>query len=1600
MLSLSAIRRFPGLLVLKTAALMLLGGCAAALPDPRQWVRVRDTLPMRVALLADTPKAYNWLPLLRLMERRGTMRFTLMGSVQRWGDWVHSRDWEKNRDRELGKTLRRDLLQAQLHWLGGTAAGPGKRRLPYSWAKERPRPWDAIWVWEPPREPRVLKALGRQVRRGVPLIYSVSSELHREKPLGSKSATSFLPARALGRMRFRLPLRERDKPLRTLGHPAFLGIPVRQCLAGTFASLLAPFSRGARTLLERPGLGPIAVLGHHGKGRVLLLEERNIYSVWPLWSVRRRALGGGKDYTALAYFGGFSPGNALPDPYQAGLELRMRFYEQASYWLRHGAKAYPAMVEIAARPERLTPGDTLRARLRVRSFSAPPRIKLILQLIDERGRSQWLSRKLLEVPRGKAAEADFEVKTGERWAPGVYRLLAYAAHRRQALVYHQALQYIEVRPPLKMVLKTDRKAYRRGERAQIRAEITNPRQGIAGTGAGFRAALSGNKPHPSPGARQARLFRWIEDWRGRLRAWRKDVVNLERPAPPPFTWAFNDGAPDMHTLWARAALLSKGRILAQGGCPLYRHGRRTLRERLVTSLWHPMGTNGGSTFDPAVQRLFRHAGFNGLGMTGGPLNVYWAERSGFSAYIEAFDGRIDIDGWGGGLRQRVKRQIHGYLKRQMGGDLNTSVIDILSHGEEPGYGHGWGITYHWKGPAAPEKVNRPFRAFLKEHYSSLPRLNREWGSAFSSWSQVRLTRRHSPRQGKALAHIPMAILRPQVVKTGQGAGRSAARFVDTAQFYPWYFHRLVRERRRQLTLLNPTPRHAISTGDYPWLHAFAAMDTPSPVTHWLYSKELLPSQILRALRYQGEDSPAFHVVWGFFDNPRKLGQIVWQYLANQTSHINFWYSFRLMLNPDLSLTKAALWLRRLTDRLRPVERAFLDARRALDQEVALYVPEMLLPGSMGRMDPGRWRNFYSVHLMPDIITLSALLESGHIPPYIGEKGLEGRRLVFAPFAQFIDNSRARSLRRFVERGGVLVTTPGLATHNRHGKLHGTYPGAGLHRLLGFRLTAAQGPGKREPVILSHSRLPFPPGLEIRSYNRDQVHDIAKDVEVLSRYRDGTPALLLRKVGRGKVLHGNFVFDWNHHWRTLATAPRESYRKYVAALCRWAKVQEPPLLLEKEDGAGVAEWGWYRYTGPRRVIQYLMAFSDWHAPRLTVRLKARKGLTVVHDLLGGRPLARAGKARAGYRNGGNPENGQGWRLTLEPGGGTILAVLPYRLARIEATPRRVRIPAGQELVMDIRLIDHLGRPASGAHPLHIDFWDPLGRPAPALGVQRSLAGQGVVRIPTALNDPPGTYRLMVRDAATGTRVEARVELTRAENPPPGLVLRRSGKQPSPTRRGRPRPLEGADFLRTLKRLSALYLGREGPAAKRRLSYFTWDLLDFQGEHRHELTQRLAETDWLSQVRALRKALDKGAVLVLAGEDLGRDPRSGVKLNPFFKARELASLQAVLQAGQVHICRKNPALLMARAGKGRLILYRSSADASGYKDAHFLNWQRALKGWLKRCGFLPGERPESVAHRRTGRGQENSGGPSGRRASSRVVKGLNLRSWFLSKVISAP
>ena len=122
-----------------------------------------------------------------------------------------------------------------------------------------------------------------------------------------------------------------------------------------------------------------------------------------------------------------------------------------------------------------------------------------------------------------------------------------------------------------------------------------------------------------------------------------------------------------------------------------------------------------------------------------------------------------------------------------------------------------------------------------------------------------------------------------------------------------------------------------------------------------------------------------------------------------------------------------------------------------------------------------------------------------------------------------------------------------------------------------------------------------------------------------------------------------------------------------------------------------------------------------------------------------------------------------QVNLETAQGHVYALLPYKVLSMTAALQS-QAKRGEDVVLHTQLITqgdvHPGQ--KDIHLIWVSVTDPQGRQI--LSLQRHVpvyAGQGDIHLPIAWDDPPGKWRVTLRDAATGVAVEVTYDLPSTE-----------------------------------------------------------------------------------------------------------------------------------------------------------------------------------------------------------------------------------------------
>lgn len=164
------------------------------------------------------------------------------------------------------------------------------------------------------------------------------------------------------------------------------------------------------------------------------------------------------------------------------------------------------------------------------------------------------------------------------------------------------------------------------------------------------------------------------------------------------------------------------------------------------------------------------------------------------------------------------------------------------------------------------------------------------------------------------------------------------------------------------------------------------------------------------------------------------------------------------------------------------------------------VPDSMYVDSIG----GLYRCLWEQGLAVDFITRDDIL-SGLSDDY---------RVLFATNQLYMDDGLALGLRRYTDRGGVLICDAKFGMVGADGILHKDLPGGGLNSLLGFRLVDV------DPVELDitlqwdqDTRLPVK-----GFYEKQYLEVLDEKVGVIGRFPDGSPAILRSAHGKGQLLY--------------------------------------------------------------------------------------------------------------------------------------------------------------------------------------------------------------------------------------------------------------------------------------------------------------------------------------------------------------------------------------------------------------------------------------------------------------------------------------------------
>ncbi len=1166
-------------------------------------------------------------------------------------------------------------------------------------------------------------------------------------------------------------------------------------------------------------------------------------------------------------------------------EIWLRYWDQLLHGLVGGASALPVMADLAKGPDHAPPGRDypLKGGLKNRAGRAQTVVVSAHVVSPFGGVVYKTAPEEMELAAGENRSWEGEVPVDPSWGGGLYAAYLTVGDPAAKKQLHQALQYIPVGGSVQLKLTADKGGYRIGEQATFAVEAS------------------------SATAWKGEIRFGVYDFRGRLLTAETRPATLgAEPTTLTFTWPFADHGVRVDTVWAVAAAVKDNAGWARTTCKVYKHERWDMRNEYQWSVWSNMAGRSPCLV-PRNMRLLAHAGYNALGFPAGGKELYHpAERWSRRMYDEGVGAKT----WNPEIEAVTDEEIEAYLrngKRRIDATLKSGALCLASVGEEAGFGRGWGRKYYWKTPIAPEKACQAFQRYLKEKYPDLETLNGAWHTNYKAWEEVKLTREFSGKN----THIGAdGWGHPRKSPLGEGVDRvSMAPYSDTGAFYGWYYHKLIEAAQRLLREVNPVPL------------TFASAPSSGTFNPSCLDVRKVGTSGWRDVQYWTLDAnakePGFGMTWGHFDWPVATENSLWGFVITRSGHNDYWVDVPLMFNADMTHTRATLAIRRWRLRTAHAERLLLDARPTGSDAVVLGPTGTHMPWV--RRLGGDMRNSIKV----------ALNQAGFGFTHPDWDDLAKHKIVFAVFGSALSNEKAQALNRYVEGGGTLVFGPRFAAQNEHRIPLETAPGFGLAAAWDLTVTEKndrvprKGRAWRKTTTAALDGLGAAfAGLKLESRTVLNEKVAAEGWTRLAQYSEDSPALLTRRLGKGRLVYLNAAYRSHKYIQFITpTGPaRQGFYRLIETLCAKAVARRT-----------------YRIDGHLPEVLH-MAALDWTDPtgRIAYALVRTQGQGVwtrgtLHWL---------GPQTTGYAvYDGDPQlpapvYGKEAAVHLRPGQGRLFAFTSAAVDTIQVRAAPARLTPGEPLRVTVDILDAEGRPVPGAFPLDVRVRTADGE-IPALRRDLSLESGQSLTLATALDDPDGRWTVAVRDGISRRVGTTSVDAVGPAEPPASPGFAAWGR---PSELWEPERTPAREFVDKLEQLAEVY--RRDPGDE------TWMVKQRVGAHycyfgrnRHAELRDLLQVDWRRHVKALREAVQGGAQLILVGEDLGVDPAAGFSISPYRDATQIPAVIKAIAGATWSGLSADGEIVRAKLGRGSLVLSRLTPDGAGSSVGH-------AKFWLER------------------------------------------------------
>ncbi len=630
-----------------------------------------------------------------------------------------------------------------------------------------------------------------------------------------------------------------------------------------------------------------------------------------------------------------------------------------------------------------------------------------------------------------------------------------------------------------------------------------------------------------------------------------------------------------------------------------------------------------------------------------------------------------------------------------------------------------------------------FRAWLEDRYGTIAALNAAWDTDYPGFEAIE----------------PMRLEEVVARATDENAPASLAPWLDAKAFLDASFaetHRIFADAIRAQDPGAKVGWDGLLT--WGWKAGYDFTDlTDGLELNQTYISQWLQGEMVRAFKQPG----ALTGKWGnrVADNEAGWNAFPWACLFKGDNSVWWWTSWGcdyVPFNPDLSQSKFGEWFfRAVAEVAHGPGRLLLHGERVNSPVAVLYSQRNMHAAVVaGQATPESAYAGDRQFLAEMQSILRGLQDCGYQPTCISAKelaaGIRARdyRVLVLPYATCLSDEQVAALRAYVEDDGILVVDGRAGLLTGDGAFRDTRP---LDDLLGVTSPAGRAgftaPGVGGELTVGAEMpgpgadSPLPPGtFKVRVLEPDlRVTTGTAMAEVA-----GSPVLIFNRVGRGLAIMLNISMSELDN--TRATDEPKLRIAILDAIMRAAEAEPFSDIRLQAGGRPLATHQALFTDGAAR---YLMVQQDILLPGLADQ-RARLTLpepAIVYDVRAGRRVGE-GAVRE-------------WEITLSRGRPLLYALLPYEVTGVAlGGPDTAARGAACAVTVAIS-----ATAAPGYHVARLDVYPP-GSERPHRQYSQNIdcpAGQGATDIPFALNDPPGQWRLVARDVASGTTSERTIEV---------------------------------------------------------------------------------------------------------------------------------------------------------------------------------------------------------------------------------------------------